>query len=80
MSVRHLAAVVDLVDVPPTCKLMLYAMAINADQRGWSSISNTGLRRATGLSERSVRDTISKLRELGFIEKSSGQLAKLKLP
>jgi DNA-binding Lrp family transcriptional regulator len=80
MSVRHLALVADLLDVPPTSKLMLFAMAANADSRGWTTIGNGPLRKATGLSERTVRDTLKKLREDGYIERTSGSLAKLKIP
>jgi DNA-binding Lrp family transcriptional regulator len=79
MSVRHLAALADLANVPPTCKLVLFALALNSDPRGWSTASNAGLRRTTGLSERSVRETLKKLRALGYIEKQTGQLVKLKL-
>jgi hypothetical protein len=79
MSVRHLAAVGDVQGLAPTCKLLLYGMALNADARGYSVTSIKTLIRSTGLSERSIRDNLTQLRKLGLVEKKSGAFHKLDL-
>lgn len=79
MSVRHLAAVADLIGLPPTSKLLLYGMAANADARGYAVTSTKTLIRATGLSERTIRDTLAHLRKINLVEKKSGAFHKLDL-
>lgn len=79
MSVRHLAAVGDITGLPPSAKLLLYGMALNADARGYSVTSTKTLIRATGLSERTIRDQLAFLRKANLIEKKSGAFHKLDL-
>jgi hypothetical protein len=80
MSVRHLAAVAELSDISPTCKLLLYGLAVNADPTGWSTATGASMKRLTCLSERAIRENMKLLRDAGFIEKSSGLRVKLQLP
>lgn len=61
MSVRTLAAVADLKATTPTCKLVLFAMAINADQHDTTSMSYADLCRVTCLSERAIRNAVRTL-------------------
>lgn len=68
MSVRHLALVADVTGLPPTCKLVLYALAISANLDGEVIITNPQLRQRTGLSERTVRNVMHRLRELGWLD------------
>ena len=79
MSVRHIATVADVTGLPPTCKLLLYAMAVSSDARGYAITGTSTLIRLTGLSERSIRDNLAQLRNLGLIEKKSGSFHKLNL-
>lgn len=67
MSVHHLSAVADLSDLPPTCKLVLFGMAIDADRRGYVRTTNPMMQQRTGLSERAVRDTMKKLIGMGYV-------------
>lgn len=70
MSVKHLAAVAELSDIPPTCKLVLYGLAVDAAGSGHVTRSAAPVMQRTGLSERSVRGTIKTLIGLGLIEES----------
>lgn len=79
MSVRHLAAVADVTGLPSTCKLLLYGMAVSSDPRGYAVTSTKTMIRLTGLSERTIRDTLAHLRKIKLIEKKSGAFHKLDL-
>lgn len=79
MSVRHLTAVADVTGLPPTCKLLLYAMAVSADPRGYAVTATKTMIRLTGLSERSIRDNLAVLKKLGLVEKKSGSFHKIDL-
>lgn len=72
MSVRHLALVVDLTGLSPSCKLLLYALAIAATPDGHALVTNTELQRSTGLSERAIRDNMAKLRKTGTVRTLPG--------
>lgn len=67
MSVHHLAAVADLVGIRPTCKLLLYALALDAGQSGAVVATYGRLIQLTGLSERALRDNIASLLHQGRI-------------
>ncbi len=70
MSVRTLAAVADLSDTPPTCKLVLYGLAIEADGIGMVAVSYERMMQRTGLSERSIRGTLRTLEKLELLDRS----------
>jgi hypothetical protein len=72
MSVRHLALVADLVGISPSCKLLLYGLAIGATPDGHSLLTGSELRTLTGLSERAIRDNMAKLRKVGTIRTLPG--------
>lgn len=70
MSVHYLSAVADLSDLPPTCKLVLYGLAVDADGHGTNATTNARLRQRTGLSERAVRATLRSLEQRGLVQQS----------
>lgn len=67
MSAKHLAAAADIQGLPPTCKLVMYALAMAADWHGYARVTNAQLQRLTGLSERAVRQNCRHLQSLGII-------------
>lgn len=74
MSVRHVARVADITGLSPTCKLMMYGLAVNAGPDGHAVMNNEQLRHATGLSERTVRSVLADLEKRRLITRGQSRL------
>lgn len=67
MSYKHLAVAADITGIPPTCKLLLYALSVRANGDGHCPATNAQLQELTGLSERAIRSNLRKLEKLEII-------------
>jgi hypothetical protein len=67
MSVKHLALVADITGPSPTCKLVLYALAVASDEKGRSVAPYHRLEQLTGLSERAIRSSLRTLEQRGLV-------------
>lgn len=67
MSIRIMAQIFDMEDVPPTQKLILLALADHADDQGRCYPSISRLCRRTGLKERAIQSNLKALEIAGLI-------------
>lgn len=79
MALRHIIAVADLRTVNSACKSILFNLAIECDDAGIGRLDREKLRLQAAVSERSLRDHLTTLREAGLLAINSTQYA-LTLP
>jgi CTP-dependent riboflavin kinase len=58
MSIRHIAAVADLVGLSATRKAILFSLAIDADAEGVVKVHRKQLSERAGVSERTLRSNL----------------------